>query len=91
MMRVKSVGTEGYNGWANWETWNLYTWLSNEESLYREASRQGNEWDLEDYVADVWKMEGASPIMDAWNAYLHAVDFEEIYKTFQEDKEDEND
>jgi len=27
-----------YNGWTNWETWNLLLWVTNEESLYKEAT-----------------------------------------------------
>jgi hypothetical protein len=72
-----------YNGWTNWETWNLYTWLSNDESTYYHARKAKSKMNLQDFVADWWTVQNASPVMDAWNAYLHVVDWEELVQAFQ--------
>jgi hypothetical protein len=54
----------GYQGWANYPTWAVNLWLSNEESLYREATRialtvvDEVEWD-ENVTNGIWSIEEA--------------------------------
>jgi hypothetical protein len=78
-----------YNGWTNWETWNLYTWLTNDEARYQYLSSIDTEWELKDFVAAEWDVDSASPIMDAWNQYLHEVDWEELLKAIRPEEEDD--
>jgi hypothetical protein len=31
--------TTTYNGWTNWDTWNTYNWITDDEVMYRRATR----------------------------------------------------
>jgi hypothetical protein len=39
------MSEQTYNGWANYETWAVYSWLTNDEPLYRElGARTARAW-----------------------------------------------
>lgn len=74
------MSNEGYNGWTNWETWNSYNWLSNDPRTYFRFSNYDYEDEFQAAVED-WARDGVSGLaLDAVNAFLHEIDWEELFK-----------
>jgi len=88
-----------YNGWTNWETWNFFTWLSNDEFTDKETREIVNSplvpMKMEaiiNFVEGVWidEPELSGPISDAWQAYLHEVNFDELINAFTDEEDEDN-
>lgn len=82
----------GYNGWANYETWDVYSWLSSDETTYREVqtiARRGEPGEasenIKHYVEDrnpLSRMR-ASLYMDLLQSALQDVNWYEIAEAFR--------
>jgi hypothetical protein len=39
MNNFTTANIETHNGWSNWDTWNSYNWITDDELMYRRATR----------------------------------------------------
>lgn len=77
--------SDEYNGWTNWDTWNCNLWLNNDEDYYKEARRICGRNNLNH--AEVLLEKLAKGIIPANEGIDYSeVNWEEIYKAFEEEE-----
>jgi hypothetical protein len=87
-----------YNGWVNYETWNISLWLNNEEGYYHDLQTlTSSAWStqklaeyIENYVREVFELNGGSFGDLESEKELNRVDWEEIARAEMDEYEANN-
>lgn len=89
---------EGFNGWSNRWTWMVHLWLSNDEYLYRVATRVARDRDereMADWVDSLVNenhndiLDSGTMVSDMLGYALALVDWREIVEAFAPEEEEE--
>jgi len=82
-----------YNGHANYETWCLSLWLNNDAQLYNRALMCDTVEQLKEFCEELLDLDSefksVSIIRDLINSALNEIDFYELFKSFEETKNEE--
>lgn len=96
---------EKFNGWKNYATWAIFSWISNDEGLYKHysfrsalVSQSELAQEIKDYIEDKDELFGTYPLSNHCDVYSDLLDYAieqcdwyEVASYFYDEKTDKPD